>query len=357
MVDLPIKPGDQLYKYTLRKKLGQGGFGQVWLANDQAIAKEVAIKVVPASAGNIIGPLNEARIGNRLDHQNLAKVHYADVTRHLSSGLDLVIIVLDFYNQGDISNHLNSRGFLPIEVVKRYTIDILKGLEHLHYLGLYHGDIKPSNILTGDRGQGVLTDYGISCAAVNGGRVAPVDVYIYHNSPEFIEQRQIDARTDVYQVGLTAFRLMNNVYYFEKKFSELGKAEYDFQICSGSLVSNTDYQEFVPRHLKSIINKAMRCSPEERYQTAREMRRALEKFALHGSWTTDGEGNLHGEDSKCLYSYDVKPQRGGMYKFIAYKTPKTSGKKVKMSKYCHTCIDSEKLASVRKRFFQYVVCG
>lgn len=81
-----LNPGDKIYKYELKQPLGAGGFGYVWLAFDSTINKEVALKILPPTT-TIDERLKEARIGNQLAHDNLVKVHYADVVNWNSQKL------------------------------------------------------------------------------------------------------------------------------------------------------------------------------------------------------------------------------------------------------------------------------
>ena len=155
-----LNSGDCLYKYELQTRLGGGGFGDVWLARDHSISRDVAVKVLVTDA-TIDERLREARIGNHLEHQNLVKMHYADVVQH--HGVDIVIIAMDYHANGSIMNRVNAGNFMPIPDVTRFMVDILRGLEYLHELNLYHSDIKPQNVLIGTSNQGVLTDYGIAC--------------------------------------------------------------------------------------------------------------------------------------------------------------------------------------------------
>ena len=88
-----ISPGQTIYKYVLQQPIGGGGYGDVWLAHDRTISRDLAVKVL-AQGVTIDERLQEARIGNHLDHANLVKMHYADVVQH--NGTDLVIIAMGY---------------------------------------------------------------------------------------------------------------------------------------------------------------------------------------------------------------------------------------------------------------------
>lgn len=144
--------GDQLYKYLLRQHIGGGHFGQVWLAHDLTLARDVAVKILDESMAPVAAHLNEAKVGNRLEHPNVIHIHYADVVGTPSG--NVVAIAMDYHPNGCATSQLNPTNFVPMTEAIRITIDILRGLEYLHESGLFHNDIKPSNILIGPRGRG-----------------------------------------------------------------------------------------------------------------------------------------------------------------------------------------------------------
>lgn len=349
-----ISNGQSIYKYTMKSPLGSGGFGDVWLAHDQTIARDIAVKVL-AQAGNINERLQEAIIGNHLEHSNLVKMHYADVVN--VSGVDVVIIAMDYLANGSILSRLNSRNFMIIPEVIRYMTDILRGMEYLHELNLYHNDIKPNNILIGNADQGVLTDYGITCYSPSGLPVNPKSAYKLHIAPEVITSKQINCQTDVYQVGVTAFRLLNGIGCIQDKFNSMGEDEFNKAVCSGEIIQSNDYLAFIPRNLKTVINKAVHVNPSFRYQSAIEMRRALERLSYRGYWTTNASGNYRGYNDKYEYYFEEKVLSVKLHEFTAYKINKESGRKTKISEYSKKNLTGKQREEIKRSFMQWVVTG
>lgn len=351
----PLNPGEQLYKYQLRNRIGGGGFGDVWLAHDHSIARDIAVKVLDASMAPVAEHLKEAKIGNQLDHQNLVKVHYADVINH--NGTNLVIIAMDYHINGSIVGQVNAGNFLPIPDVLRCMIDILRGLEYLHEHRLYHSDIKPQNILLGDCGEGVLTDYGISCHAPNLQPVQPRSFYKLHIAPEVLSNNQINVQTDIYQVGITTFRLLNGIGTIREKFNQVGQSDYYTLVQQGKVIQSCDYQPFIPRNLKAVVNKAVQVEPSKRYQSAVEMRRAMERLSYPGFWTCDSCGNYVGENDGYTFRFDETPRGKNQYDFTAWKKNKTSGRETRVGSFCQKRMTRKQLEDVRRKFMQYVVTG
>ena len=347
--------GEQLYKYQLQNRIGGGGFGDVWLAHDHSIDRDIAVKVLDASTVSIDERLREAQIGNHLQHANLVKVHYADIVTH--KGINLVIIAMDYYKNGSILGRINAGNFIPIPIVVKCLIDILRGLEYLHEQGIYHGDIKPQNILLGASDEGVLTDYGISCYAPSLQPVQPRSAYKLHIAPEILNDNHINIQTDIYQVGLTAFRLINGIGAIQDKFNKLGEQKYYQLVQKGNVIQTTDYQPFVPRTLKAVINKAIHVDPSRRYQSAVEMRRALERLSYPGFWTLNAAGIFEGYNSTCEFWFDENPRGGSLYDFTALRKNKTTGRETRIHKFCLQRANRKQTDELKGDFMQYVVLG
>ncbi|MCM2454954.1 serine/threonine protein kinase [Rhizobium sp. CG4] len=340
-----------LNKYVLKEKIGSGSFGEVWLAHDVALSHEFALKILMPS-NSIDAKLIEARVGHKFFHNNLVRVHQADVT---SDGM--VLIAMDYFQKGSITNLANCAHFIPLNLAMKATIDFLRGLEHLHIHNFYHNDIKPQNILLGDQGQAKLSDYGIVGSSVNGEAVAPSAWYKLHAAPEITLGLGIEAKTDVFQAGLTFFRLVVGMGVLESKMCDLGEAGYEGAVASGKLITKADFPDYVPSSVRSIILKSVDPNPTKRYQSALAMRRDLEKLSFSGSWTVDDTGDFVGEDSKYLYKFACQALGAGNSSFDCFKLSKSSGRQTKISKYRKINTSKDVALAMRTQFFRNVVLG
>jgi serine/threonine protein kinase len=354
MFDSGLTSGDTLYKYTLLEKIGGGSFGEVWLAHDRVVDSNMAIKILAPNVA-IDEKLKEARIGNRLDHDNLVKVHYADVVE--KNGNNFVIIAMDYLQNGSIISEVNACNFLPIPITLSYIVDVLRGLEYLHELNIYHNDIKPQNILKGNSGQAVLSDYGIACHSSSGISSKPSSFYKIHASSEVLSSGLIDIRNDIYQVGMTLFRLLNGLGLIEEKFRRLGEASFNDLVKGGRIITAKDYLPFIPRSLKSIVNKSTNVDPDKRYQSAVEMRRALERLNFPGYWTCDSKGNFLGMNGKYEYSYEVVSKSRERFDIHCYKKHKDTERQTKVGRFCKKNIDKGELDNLIIQFMSFVVEG
>tara|TARA_R110000824_G_scaffold401491_1_gene612452 strand:- start:59024 stop:59719 length:696 start_codon:yes stop_codon:yes gene_type:complete len=229
-------------------------------------------------------------------------------------------------------------------------------LEHLHEQGTLHNDIKPNNILIGTNGEGILTDYGIS-VVTQGGAAYADNSYRLHAAPEIIQNLPISCVTDVYQVGLTAFRMMNGLGLIRAKRSAVGSQKFAELVCSGKLIRSEDYRPFVPPSLKRVLNKAVNPDPALRFQSALEMRRALEKLHFVGGWSLDANGSFFGEDAQQTYRFEAQNLKGGGARFTAFRTSRSSGKETKIGKFSMSGLSAKEVEKLASDFMTSVVEG
>ncbi|MAI62038.1 MAG: hypothetical protein CBB87_06050 [Micavibrio sp. TMED27] len=351
----PLTPNEQLYKFTLINRIGTGNFGEIWLAQDESINRQVAVKILDASQAAIDEHIQEAHRGNLMDHANLVKIHYADATTR--KGTNLFLIAMDYQPNGSLIQGLNAGNFMPIKTVLPIISDVLRGLEFLHEQDLYHNDIKPKNILLGNNGEGILTDYGISVAGAGQAYVTPTGAYKLHTAPELIANNHINGQTDIYQVGLTMFRLLNGIGKLRDKLNSLGEAGYYQKVESGNLIQPKDYLPFIPRNLKSIITKATHVDPTQRFQTPLEMRRRLEGLNYVGDWTYTPNGNYMGHCVANEYRFEESRVGNGTYNFTAFKKNKSSQNERRMGVLCKQRATKQEVEKAKRDFMQKIVMG
>jgi serine/threonine protein kinase len=349
-----LLPGMQLYKYRLRHRIGGGSFGEVWLAEDQAIGHEYAIKILKPGTP-INHRLREAHIGHVLDHNNVVRVHQADVTR--LGQHDYVIIAMDYVPNGPITKLANPSLYLPLYEVIRIGKDILRGLEYLHGHDFFHNDVKPENVLIGSHNQGMLTDYGIVGITQDGAPVPPPTFYKIHAAPEVLDANVITAQTDVYQTGLTLFRLLVGLDTLRQKFNELGEQAYYRALSDANLVSASDFPAYVPSRLRRIILKAIHPDMAERYQSALAMRRDLEKLNFPGYWTVEAAGDFVGYNGAYSYRYEQNKKVGNRYDVLALRRSLATSRETRFTKYCHANVTNGSAKKGISKFVKDVVEG
>lgn len=355
MSSFNLTAGDDVYKYHLVQHIGSGQFGEVWLANDNSLARPFAIKFLDASQTSIDNELMEARIGNRMKHDNLVQVHIADVVQ--INNLDTVIIAMDYLKEGSIVEKICAGNFVPLNVAVSATIDILRGLEFLHDNGFYHNDIKPQNILIGDNQEALLTDYGISGISPNGQAIKPKLQYMPHKAPETYNNGLIDEKSDVYQAGITLFRLINGLGLITSCYNKYSEADYAELVKKGRLLEKAGWQPFVPNSLKKVVRAATNSDEAKRYASALEMRRALEKLSFPNSWVCEANGAYRCEAPKYSFDFEIVQKAHNVANFTAFRTSKKSGKRTKIGKFTLKNLNRAKLEKAQRDFMTAVVEG
>ena len=350
----PFHSNMQLYKYRLLKKIGGGNFGEVWLAADQAVGDQYAIKILKPGVP-IPERLREAQIGHLLDHNNVVRVHQADITS--VENQDYVIIAMDYMPKGPITSLANPLMYLPLPEVIRLGKDILRGLGYLHGHDLYHNDIKPENVLIGAQDQGMLTDYGIVGITQGGAPVPPLNFYKIHAAPEVHGASGITAQTDVFQAGLTLFRIAVGLDGLHQKFSELGEQRYYDAVEQTQLITKSDFPTFVPLRLRRIILKATHPDMSERYKSALEMRRELEKLDYAGYWTVEASGDFVGYDRRYCYRFEETKKAGKKFDLKVIKRSINTGRETRILKFCQSNVSGAKLKQTVAKLVKSVMEG
>lgn len=349
---LPITHGTTFYnKYRLVRPIGRGSFGEVWLAQDQALNHEYAIKILNVGV-SIDQRLREAQIGHTFTHNNLVRIHQADVATD-----GKVIIAMDYFPDGSILTLTNPSNFVPLPDSIRIMIDILQGLEHLHLNNFFHNDVKPQNILRGPQGQAKLTDYGIVGFSATGAPVIPSSWYVLHAAPETVAGNGIEARTDIFQSGLTLFRLLVGLGTLEAKFTTLGERDYSNALATGTLITRGDFPPYVPSAMCRVVLTAIDPNSANRFQSALDMRRALEKLSFPGYWTVDATGMLVGVDSRNTYRFEYVAASGRNSSFAAFRKNLASSRETRISQFTGKNFTSTEANRMKVAFHKAVVEG
>lgn len=260
-----FQAGSQIGSYTLISKLGRGGFGEVWLAEkrSQFVTKKVAVKLPLDEQVNFDAIRQEAELWEQASgHPNVLPIIDADVVD------GQVLIVSEYADGGSLHDKIKLQGKLPIKQTIELTIGILNGLEFLHTRKIIHRDIKPQNILLqGETPR--LADFGISRAmqttAVSS-KLVGTDAYM---PPEAFDGKR-SVQTDIWSVGVVLYQLLAGSLPFPQEHP----SERIFAILTKEF---PPLPNEIPLSLQRIVSRSLAKQPENRYQTANEMRNELNK--------------------------------------------------------------------------------
>jgi serine/threonine-protein kinase len=261
-------------KYQVQDVLGQGGMGVVYRAFDPAIERTVAIKTIvkssldPADLQYVLTRFrHEARAVGRLTHPRIAAIY------DYGEDEDLAWIVMELVNGKSLFQHLQSEARFGLKEVGELVRQLLDGLGYAHEQGVVHRDIKPSNILVNDDGRLKLTDFGIarldSSTLTQVGEIMGSPGYM---SPEQFLGTDIDARGDIYSVGVIAYELLAARRPFTGNNAEVMR-----QALSERPASPSDFNPKISVQLDWAVHKALAKKREDRFQTAKEFSDAFVK--------------------------------------------------------------------------------
>jgi len=277
-MNLPVRIG----KYELTKFLGHGCYGAVYAANDTLLDRTVALKLVtigdPTNPQELASRLNEGVLQNRSQHRNVVQVH--EVNFLLTPQGPVIGIAMDLVQGGSLQDRLDEK-FVSARDCISYFEDILVGLEYLHTRHIIHRDLKPSNILL-SQGRAKLTDFGLA-GIVPQGEVLTGDAYVTHRAPECFEpEHSYNVLTDIYALGITLFRCVNNTRDWQGTLRKIPNVETVLQ--QGKLVQTIGFELYVPHELRKVVARATAADPAKRYQSVVEMQRSLDSLKVALDW-------------------------------------------------------------------------
>jgi serine/threonine-protein kinase len=258
-------------RYSLDKELGRGGMGIVYLAREVHLDRSVAIKLLPPerAAQRTLRDrfLREARLAAKLSHPNIIPIHSVEETD------GFVFYVMAYVDGQTLAQRVRTRGPLPNNEGARVLREVAWALAHAHELGLVHRDVKPDNILLeSGSGRVLVADFGIAAAFADAGAGADgISGTPEFMSPEQALGTQLDARSDLYGLGATAFYAFSGRFPFEGKTATevLAKqvTEPAPQLASIGVT--------VPRKIAALIDRCLAKSPDQRPESAQALAEQL----------------------------------------------------------------------------------
>ena len=253
-------------RYSIDREIGRGGMGIVFLARDVALDRPVAIKLFPpeyARQPNLRARfLNEARTAAKLSHPNIVPIHAVE-----EHG-DLVFFVMAYVDGQTLTQRIRQRGPLPAREATRVLREIAWALVHAHGQGIVHRDIKPDNILLENgTGRALVTDFGIAAA----GPVTEGEEHVL-GTPEFMSPEQIrgasvDARSDLYSLGVLAFLTLAGRYPYPQGTPTEVMAHH----LSTAPPRLSAAAPGVPAKLGELVDRCLRKDPDQRAESAADL--------------------------------------------------------------------------------------
>jgi len=270
--------------YKIIEKIGQGGMGEVYLAEDARLGRKVALKFLPASLTSDPEArerlLREAQAASRLSHPNILTIHAIEQ----ADGRDFIAME---YIDGLTLDAAAKQAHWSIDELIDISVQIGDGLRSAHEAGIVHRDLKPANVLIDREGRARILDFGI--AKVRGAakltKTGSTMGTIHYLSPEQAQGRDVDARSDLFSLGAIIYELVTG----HQAFGGEHESAIVYAITHDEPEPLARYKKDVPDELQRIVSKCLAKDPAERYQGAAELLadlRTLKRVQTTGTMPT-----------------------------------------------------------------------
>ncbi len=273
--DQPLESEKRLGKYRILRRIGRGGMGVVFEAEDTLLLRRVAIKVLSAAIAkhpdSLQRFLREARAAAKLSHPNVVAIHEVDQKN------SLWFIVMELVSGGSIHDYLNQHGALPWPEATNLIAEACAGLIAAHREGLIHRDIKPANLMRTQEGHIKLVDFGLAKGNAEAATITTSGTVIgtpNYMSPEQWRAEPLNDLCDIYALGATYYTLLTG----RPPHANLDSMQIMYACCIGETPDPVQVIPTLPTACTSIIQKAMAREPMDRFSSAQDMLLALQQL-------------------------------------------------------------------------------
>lgn len=270
------------------REIGQDGKNSTaHVVEDVQLGAEIVMKTLEkAKLDSADEYFAEARALYATAHQNVVPVLYS------CENEDHVYIALPFYKNGSLKALMMTRNLTVREIV-RTSCQLLSGLHNIHSKGLIHFDIKPDNILLSERGEALLSDFGLA-KQMYAGDAWQDKFYMPIAPPERVAGPPFNLQHDIYQFGLTLYRMCCGESTVRDQFDDFGgdRANFVTALENGTYPNRSMFLEHIPNRLKSVVIRCLKPNPNDRYSSALAAANELAKVEDCFDWEFEADDGI-----------------------------------------------------------------
>ena len=269
-----LSVGHRLGSFEIVSPIGAGGMSEVYRAWDTRLGRTVAVKILrPDRVGSRERLQQEARIISRLNHPHICALH--DVGEQDGTPF----LVMEYLEGQTLADRLDD-GAVPLAQALRYSIEICGALDAAHRHGIVHRDVKPGNVMLTREGVKLL-DFGLAKTrqaeadddaqetkeTLQLTQVGEILGTVSYMSPEQLEGRKVDARTDLFALGAVLYKMVTG----RRPFAGESRARVSATILTSDPTPMSELQPVTPLTLERVVSRCLAKDPDDRWQTARDL--------------------------------------------------------------------------------------
>jgi tetratricopeptide (TPR) repeat protein/predicted Ser/Thr protein kinase len=271
--------GQTVSHYRIIEKLGEGGMGIVYKALDLKLDRFVALKFLPTHMGKDNTQkqrfIQEAKAASALDHPNICTIYEIDETESETAEIPFgqIFIAMAYYDGQTLQDRMASEASIAVDETISIIIQLAQGLQKAHEKGIVHRDVKPANVVVTNAGDVKIVDFGL--AKLKGQDKLTKDEStlgtINYMSPEQAGGTDIDARTDIWSLGIILYEMLTGKSPFEGDYDQA----VIYNILNGTPEPVHNLKKDLPAELNDVVQKCLEKDKDKRFHTIKDFYSAL----------------------------------------------------------------------------------